>query len=138
MVQFSAAHATATDARRGESLHDARPFLTVALDRLAELRGDLLDGRVERLNLGDNAVGVGGGGGGPGGGSHHQPAVHEEGEESGHGVLPAIRRGAMAVLEAADAARADRELQEAYRRIPQDPALIKAARRLAARTAPEW
>ena len=49
-----------------------------------------------------------------------------------------LRRGAMAVLEAADSARADRELQEAYRRIPQDPALVKAARRLAARTAPEW
>jgi metal-responsive CopG/Arc/MetJ family transcriptional regulator len=49
-----------------------------------------------------------------------------------------LRRGAMAVLEAADAAHADRELQDAYRRIPQDPALIKAARRLAAQTTPEW
>ena len=49
-----------------------------------------------------------------------------------------VRRGATALLEAADEARADRELQAAYRRIPQDPALVKAARRLAARTAPEW
>ncbi len=49
-----------------------------------------------------------------------------------------LRRGAMAVLEAADAAQADRQLQEAYRRVPQDPALVKAARRLAARTVPEW
>jgi metal-responsive CopG/Arc/MetJ family transcriptional regulator len=49
-----------------------------------------------------------------------------------------LRRGAMAVLEADDAARADLELQEAYRRVPQDPALVKAAKRLAARTAPPW
>ena len=49
-----------------------------------------------------------------------------------------IRRGAIAVLEAADLAAADRELQDAYRKVPQDPALVKAARRLAARTAPEW
>jgi metal-responsive CopG/Arc/MetJ family transcriptional regulator len=49
-----------------------------------------------------------------------------------------LRRGAMAVLEAGDVAQADRQLQEAYRRVPQDPALVKAARRLAARTVPEW
>jgi hypothetical protein len=49
-----------------------------------------------------------------------------------------LRRGALAVLEAADTERADRQLQEAYRRIPQDPALVKAAGRLAARTVPEW
>jgi predicted transcriptional regulator len=49
-----------------------------------------------------------------------------------------LRRGALAVLEAADTERADHELQEAYRRTPQDPALVKAARRLAARTVPEW
>lgn len=49
-----------------------------------------------------------------------------------------LRRGALAVLEAADTERADRELQDAYRRIPQDPALVKAAHRLAARTGPEW
>ncbi len=49
-----------------------------------------------------------------------------------------LRRGAMAVLEAGDVAQADRQLREAYRRVPQDPALVKAARRLAARTVPEW
>jgi metal-responsive CopG/Arc/MetJ family transcriptional regulator len=49
-----------------------------------------------------------------------------------------LRRGAMAVLEAAELTLADRELQEAYRNVPQEIALVKAARRLAARTAPEW
>lgn len=49
-----------------------------------------------------------------------------------------LRRGATAVLEAADQSEADRSLREAYRRIPQDPALVASARRLAAETAPEW
>lgn len=49
-----------------------------------------------------------------------------------------IRRGAIAVLEAADLAAADRQLQDAYRRFPQDPDLVKTTRRLAARTAPGW
>lgn len=49
-----------------------------------------------------------------------------------------IRRGAIAVLEAADLADADRQLQDAYRKVPQDPALVQAARSLAARTAPGW
>ena len=49
-----------------------------------------------------------------------------------------LRRGAMAVLEAADLAAADKELQEAYRAVPQEPGLVKAARRLAARTVPDW
>jgi metal-responsive CopG/Arc/MetJ family transcriptional regulator len=49
-----------------------------------------------------------------------------------------IRRGAIAVLEAANLADADRELQGAYRKTPQDPALVQAARSLAARTAPGW
>ena len=47
-----------------------------------------------------------------------------------------IRRAAIAVLEAADLADADRKLQDAYRKVPQDDALVKAARSLAARTAP--
>jgi hypothetical protein len=42
------------------------------------------------------------------------------------------------VLEAAEQLEADRALRDAYRRIPQDPALVSSARRLAARTAPEW
>jgi metal-responsive CopG/Arc/MetJ family transcriptional regulator len=49
-----------------------------------------------------------------------------------------LRRGASAVLEAADQLEADRVLRDAYRRVPQDPALVSAARRLAAQTAPEW
>ena len=49
-----------------------------------------------------------------------------------------LRRGAAAVLEAAEHAEADRALQEAYRRRPQDPAMVSAAARLASVTAPEW
>lgn len=49
-----------------------------------------------------------------------------------------LRQAARAVLEADDAAAADRELQASYRQRSQDPALVEAARRLAARTAPEW
>lgn len=49
-----------------------------------------------------------------------------------------LRRGAAAVLEAADDAEADRALQEAYRRIPQDPAIVSAAFRLARVSTPEW
>jgi predicted transcriptional regulator len=49
-----------------------------------------------------------------------------------------LRRGAAAVLEAAEQAEADRALQDAYRRVPQDPAIVSAASRLAALTAPEW
>lgn len=49
-----------------------------------------------------------------------------------------LRRGASAVLKAAEDAEADRALQDAYRRVPQDPAIVSAAARLAALTAPEW
>jgi metal-responsive CopG/Arc/MetJ family transcriptional regulator len=49
-----------------------------------------------------------------------------------------LRRGASAVIEAAEQAEADQILQEAYRRVPQDPALVASARRLAAETTPEW
>jgi metal-responsive CopG/Arc/MetJ family transcriptional regulator len=49
-----------------------------------------------------------------------------------------LRQGAVAVLEAAELRAADRGLQAAYRRVPQDPALVKAAARLAARTIPSW
>jgi CRISPR/Cas system-associated protein Csm6 len=49
-----------------------------------------------------------------------------------------LRRGAAAVLEAAEHAQADRVLQDAYRRIPQDPAIVAAASRLAALATPEW
>jgi metal-responsive CopG/Arc/MetJ family transcriptional regulator len=49
-----------------------------------------------------------------------------------------LRRGAAAVLEAAAQMEADRALRDAYRRIPQDPALVASARALAAETTPEW
>jgi len=49
-----------------------------------------------------------------------------------------LRQGASAVLDAAEQTQADRALREAYRRIPQDPALVASAARLAAQTAPEW
>jgi hypothetical protein len=49
-----------------------------------------------------------------------------------------LRRGAIAVLEAADLRRADDDLQGAYRRIPQDPDIVQMASRLAAATMPEW
>jgi metal-responsive CopG/Arc/MetJ family transcriptional regulator len=49
-----------------------------------------------------------------------------------------LRRGALAVLDAADMRRADDELQAAYRRIPQDPDVVQMAAQLAAATMPEW
>ena len=49
-----------------------------------------------------------------------------------------IRRGAQAVLDADEFAEADRQLQQAYRRQPADPAVLQSARRLAAETAPAW
>ncbi|MEN8114442.1 MAG: ribbon-helix-helix protein, CopG family [Actinomycetota bacterium] len=49
-----------------------------------------------------------------------------------------LRRGARAVLDAADLAEADRALAEAYRQQPQDPAVIDAAARLATETLPQW
>lgn len=49
-----------------------------------------------------------------------------------------LRRGAVAVLDAADLRGADEELQAAYRRIPQDPDVVHMAARLAAATMPEW
>jgi metal-responsive CopG/Arc/MetJ family transcriptional regulator len=49
-----------------------------------------------------------------------------------------IRRGAQAVVRTEDWAAADRELVEAYRRVPQDRDWIDAAAHLSAETAPEW
>jgi hypothetical protein len=49
-----------------------------------------------------------------------------------------LRRGAVAVLDAAELVEADQRLADAYRRHPQDPAIVAAAARLAAETAPEW
>ena len=49
-----------------------------------------------------------------------------------------LRRGARAVIEAEELVAADAELLEAYRRLPQDPALVQSAVRLASRTVPSW
>lgn len=49
-----------------------------------------------------------------------------------------MRRGAQAVLDAERLTGADRQLRAAYRRQPADPALVQAARRLAAETVPAW
>jgi metal-responsive CopG/Arc/MetJ family transcriptional regulator len=49
-----------------------------------------------------------------------------------------LRRGAQAVIEAETLMVADRALVAAYRRQPADPALVRSAARLAARTSPAW
>ncbi len=49
-----------------------------------------------------------------------------------------LRRGAKAVIEVEAGFAADRALVDAYRRQPADPALVLAAAKLAARTAPSW
>ena len=49
-----------------------------------------------------------------------------------------LRRGARAVLEAADLVDADEALIEAYLAYPQDPSIVDAATRLAAKTVPKW
>jgi len=59
-------------------------------------------------------------------------------EEEGTNRSELLRRGAAAVLEAAAVSADDRAMQDAYRRVPQDPDIVASASRLAARTAPEW
>jgi metal-responsive CopG/Arc/MetJ family transcriptional regulator len=59
-------------------------------------------------------------------------------ERQGTSRSDLLRRGAAAVLEAAELAEADQALQDAYRSMPQDPAIVSAASRLASLTAPEW
>lgn len=49
-----------------------------------------------------------------------------------------LRRGALAVIDAAQDAAADRELVAAYQRQPPDPDVLLSARRLAGETAPAW
>jgi Ribbon-helix-helix protein, copG family len=49
-----------------------------------------------------------------------------------------LRRGAKAVIDAENTIAADRDLVAAYRRQPLEPAVVRSAGRLAARTAPEW
>jgi len=59
-------------------------------------------------------------------------------EQQGTNRSDLLRRGAAAVLEAAELAEADQALQGSYRRLPQDPAIVSAASRLASLTVPEW
>jgi metal-responsive CopG/Arc/MetJ family transcriptional regulator len=49
-----------------------------------------------------------------------------------------LRRGAQALLDADELRHADLELQDAYRRFPQDPHIVSSAARLASETIPEW
>jgi metal-responsive CopG/Arc/MetJ family transcriptional regulator len=49
-----------------------------------------------------------------------------------------LRRGAAAILEAAELAAADEALVRAYRAQPQDPLLAEAATRLASSTGDKW
>lgn len=49
-----------------------------------------------------------------------------------------LRRGARAVIEAADLMAADAQLIAAYQREPHDQAFVEAATQLAARTATPW
>jgi metal-responsive CopG/Arc/MetJ family transcriptional regulator len=58
--------------------------------------------------------------------------------ERGSSRSELLRHGALAVLEAHELRKADRELQEAYRRMPQDPELVRFAAELSAQTVPEW
>jgi len=59
-------------------------------------------------------------------------------KERGTSRSELLRLGAVAVLDAEETRRADRELQDAYRRVPQDPRVVEAALRLAGETMPEW
>jgi metal-responsive CopG/Arc/MetJ family transcriptional regulator len=58
--------------------------------------------------------------------------------EKGTSRSDLLRRGAVAVLHAEELREADAKLQASYRRVPQDPAIVEAAARLAAQTVPEW
>lgn len=49
-----------------------------------------------------------------------------------------LRRGAQAVIDADKERTNDIELVAAYKRQPPDPALIRSAARLAAKTTPAW
>lgn len=58
--------------------------------------------------------------------------------EQGTNRSELLRRGALAVLTAAELEDADRQLQAAYRLQPQEPALVEAMKRLATSAAPDW
>jgi metal-responsive CopG/Arc/MetJ family transcriptional regulator len=49
-----------------------------------------------------------------------------------------LRRGALAVLQVDEWARADERLVDGYTKFPPDQGLLSASERLAAETLPEW
>ena len=49
-----------------------------------------------------------------------------------------VRRIVTTAIAATECEASDQELQEAYRRIPQDPDLVASSSQIAAVTAPEW
>lgn len=49
-----------------------------------------------------------------------------------------VRRIVTTAIAATECEASDQELQEAYRRIPQDQGLVASSSRVAAITAPEW
>ena len=61
--------------------------------------------------------------------------LDELGAAVGCQPIRALASGRGSVLEAEELAAADSQLQEAYRRKPQDPVVVDTARRLAAETA---
>ena len=58
--------------------------------------------------------------------------------EKGTSRSDLLRKGAVAVLDSEELREADEKLRDSYRRVPQDPAIVQAAARLAAQTVPEW
>lgn len=58
--------------------------------------------------------------------------------EQGMSRSDLLHRIVARAIAATEGEASDRELQEAYRRIPEDPDLVASASRVAAVTAPEW
>ncbi|MGH2740546.1 MAG: CopG family transcriptional regulator [Actinomycetota bacterium] len=65
-------------------------------------------------------------------------ALDREAEALGVSRSELLRRAAGALIEAAETVRKDRDLVDAYRRIPQDPVETEVFWRLAQETWPEW
>ena len=58
--------------------------------------------------------------------------------EQGVSRTALVRRIVATAVAATESEASDRELQEAYRRIPQDLDLVASSSRIAAATTPEW
>lgn len=63
-----------------------------------------------------------------------QAAEHKYGPE----LDDVLVEGSRTVIDTDEWLHADQHLADAYRHLPEDPALIESAGRLAARTTPEW